>query len=282
MKLLRTCEEMTRWADEQRAHGRSIGLVPTMGYLHDGHASLMDRLRPECDLLVVSIYVNPLQFAPHEDLDTYPRNTEGDLKVCEAHGVDAVFLPDALYPDDFTTVVHVKQVSDGLCGNRGPQYFQGIATAVARLFGVTRATCSCFGEKDYQQLMVIRRMVRDLAFDVRIVPAPLVRDPDGLAMSSRNAYLSAEDRQRGLTLSAALRTIQQGYEQGITDVQELLASARDVIDADFLDYLEIRDADNLQPLSVLDRPARALVAVMVGKTRLIDNMAVGPALAGAA
>jgi pantoate--beta-alanine ligase len=275
---LDTPNAMTNWARGRERHG-VIGLVPTMGFLHDGHASLMRRLRPLCDHLVVSVFVNPLQFGPNEDLDRYPRDPEGDLALCERESVDAVFMPTDLYPDGFATQVAVHGLTDGLCGAGRPGHFAGVTTVCARLFGLTRCRIATFGEKDFQQLMVLRRMVEDLALPVRIVPAPLVRDRDGLALSSRNKYLSADERRRGLTLHQALFGIADAVERGQTDVATLVAQARDTIHSDGIEYLEVVDARSLAPLTeVGDAPARALVAARYGSTRLIDNVAVGARL----
>ncbi len=280
MDILRSADEMSRWADARRKAGQTIGLVPTMGFLHDGHESLMRLVRPQCDALVVSIYVNPLQFGPTEDLSRYPRDEAGDLARCAAAGVDAVLLPSDLYPPGFATSVSVLGITDGLCGAARPGHFTGVATVVARLFGITRADVASFGEKDWQQLMVIRRMATDLAIPVRIVPGPLVRDADGLALSSRNTYLSPDERRRALSLSRALFAIRDAVltsPQG-TPVAELEALGRLILDVDRLDYLAVVDAESLAPIEVIDGPARALVAAFVGRTRLIDNVAVGPEL----
>lgn len=278
MDVLDTPSAMTNWARGRERHG-VIGLVPTMGFLHEGHASLMRRLRPLCDHLVVSIFVNPLQFGPDEDLDRYPRDPEGDLAMCERESVDAVFMPPDLYPDGFATQVAVHGLTDGLCGAGRPGHFEGVTTVVARLFGLTRCRVSTFGEKDFQQLMVLRRMVEDLALPVRIVPAPLVRDPDGLAMSSRNKYLSDEQRRRGLTLHRALHRIADAVDGGKTDVAAMVAAALATIESDGVEYLEVVDARSLSPLEQIgDAPARALVAARYGATRLIDNVAVGTPL----
>ncbi|MCB9678637.1 MAG: pantoate--beta-alanine ligase [Alphaproteobacteria bacterium] len=261
---------MTAWST---ARPGRIGFVPTMGFLHSGHVSLMQRLRPEVDRLVVSIFVNPLQFGPNEDLDRYPRDPEGDAAKCRAAGVDALFVPTDFYPSDFSTGVSVARLTEGLCGAKRPGHFDGVTTVVARLFGVTRCHVACFGEKDYQQLAVVRRMVRDLALPVEIVGAPLIRDHDGLALSSRNKYLTADDRPRALSLHHALFAMRDAREAGQTDVPALLALGRSVLQADREDYLQIVDADSLEPLQTVDRPARALVAAFVGQTRLIDNVA---------
>jgi pantoate--beta-alanine ligase len=255
-----------------RARGLRVGFVPTMGFLHAGHTSLMDLARRRCDRLVVSIFVNPLQFEPGEDLAVYPRDPEGDSDKCAEHGADLLFMPPELYPPGFSTSVRVKGLSEGLCSLRRPNHFEGVTTVVARLFGVVQPSVAVFGEKDYQQLAVLRRMVRDLAMPIEIVGGPLVRDADGLALSSRNKYLGPEDRRRALSLSRALLAMR---ESGLTRVDELIALGREELDVDRLDYLEVLDAEDLQPLSVVDRPARALVAAVVGKPRLLDNLALG-------
>lgn len=262
------------------ADGRRIGLVPTMGALHPGHASLMDQLRPRCDVLVVSIYVNPLQFGPSEDLSRYPRTLDADLALCAARGVDAVFAPADLYPDGFSTAVAVHGLTDGLCGASRPGHFEGVATVCARLFGLTRASVACFGEKDFQQLMVLRRMVEDLAIPVTIVPGALVRDADGLALSSRNRYLTDADRARALTVPRSLFAMRDAAAAGERSVAALRDLGRAQLDCDRLDYLEVVDARTLRPLDHLgDAPARALVAAFLGKTRLIDNVGLGAPLA---
>ncbi len=273
MRVFTDAQAMTAWAVAQRSAGRSIGLVPTMGYLHRGHGSLMDIARQRCSDTIVSIYVNPLQFGPNEDLDRYPRDRDGDLELCRQHGVGAVFLPRTLYEDGFATQVTVAGLSEGLCGAARPTHFAGVTTVVARLFGITRPHLAVFGEKDYQQLAVIRCMTRDLAMGIEIVGGALIRDDDGLAMSSRNRYLSADDRKRALSLHRSLLAMQRSPA---TEIATLLQVGLGVLDADRLDYLEVVDADTLEPLSQLDRPARALVAAQVGSTRLIDNLALGP------
>ena len=268
-------EAMRAWAREHRKPRARIGFVPTMGFLHAGHRSLMERLRPEVDRLVVSIYVNPLQFGPEEDLDRYPRDPEGDATLCRDAGVDVLFVPESLYPTGFATSVSVHGLTDGLCGASRPGHFEGVATVCARLFGLTGCTHAAFGEKDYQQLAVIRRMVDDLALDPVIVGCPLVRDEHGLALSSRNKYLSDAERSRARSLSQALFAI-RGDAATDPDVASLLGKGAAIVDADRLEYLEIVDAESLEPLDRLSaqRPARALIAAHYGATRLIDNVAV--------
>jgi pantoate--beta-alanine ligase len=275
MQTIRTFADVQAWANAAHADGARIGFVPTMGFLHAGHVSLMRRLRPVVDRLVVSIYVNPLQFGPNEDLDTYPRDPEGDAAKCREAGADVLFMPPDLYPDGFVTSVAVDRLTDGLCGASRPGHFDGVTTVVARLINLVRADVACFGEKDFQQLAVIRRMVRDLAMPVEIVGAPLIRDEDGLALSSRNKYLSREERSRALSLYRALLAMRDTYEGGERDADRLVAEGRARLDVDRLDYLSLVDASSLEPLKTVDRPARALVAAAVGRTRLIDNMGIG-------
>lgn len=276
MQTLASNEALRSRTRAWRQAGLRVGFVPTMGFLHAGHTSLMDLARARCDRLVVSLFVNPLQFGAGEDLDTYPRDAAGDAAKCQEHGVDVLFVPDAFYPAGFGTGVSVADLTDGLCGARRPGHFDGVTTVVARLFGLVTPHVAVFGEKDFQQLAVIRRMVRDLAMDIEVVGGPLIRDADGLAFSSRNAYLSAEQRARGLSLSQALGAMAEAVQEGERDVETLLALGRSRLQADRVDYLEVRDALDLGPLTRVERPARAMVAGYFGQTRLIDNVALEP------
>lgn len=279
MRTITDTAQMMAEARALRAAGQRIGFVPTMGFLHHGHTSLMRQARPLCDTLVVSIYVNPLQFAPTEDLDRYPRDPVGDLAQCEEAGVDLVFMPGELYAPEHSTRVRVSGVSEGLCSGTRPHFFEGVATVVARLFGLVKPHVAVFGEKDYQQLRVIQQMVADLAMDIDVVGGPLVRDGDGVALSSRNAYLSPEERVRARSLHRALFAMRDAARQGERDVGALLERGRALLDVDALDYLEVRDGLSLRPLTELpelpERPPRALVAAFVGRTRLIDNTGLG-------
>lgn len=269
---LSSAPEVTEWAEAERAAGRRIGFVPTMGFLHEGHRSLMRLLRPQVDRLVVSIYVNPLQFAPGEDFDAYPRDPQGDAEICRSEGVDLLFLPTELYPAGFETRISVPALDRSLCSESRPHFFTGVATVVHRLFRVVRPHLAAFGEKDYQQLAILRRMVHDLDMSVQIVGGPVVREEGGLAMSSRNAYLSPEQRGRALSLSRALRAVREAARAGQTDTGELLRIGRAEIDVDRLEYLTIVDCDSLQPLERLQGRGRVAIAAVVGRTRLIDNM----------
>ena len=252
-----------------RSGGQRIGFVPTMGFLHEGHLSLMRLARAQCDHLVVSIYVNPLQFGPNEDLDRYPRDPEGDAAKCMSMGVDTLFLPETLYADGHSTTVSVSGLTAGLCGASRPGHFDGVTTVVARLFGLVQPHAAIFGEKDYQQLAVIRRMVRDLCLPVEIIGGELVRDEDGLALSSRNKFLDTESRARALSLRRTLLTMRDHPSR---EVSARLSAGRGVLEVDKVDYLEIVHPDTLTPLHEIDGPARALVAAWIGKTRLIDNL----------
>jgi pantoate--beta-alanine ligase len=274
MRIITDPIELQQEALARRARGERIGFVPTMGYLHAGHTSLMDLARPRCDWLVVSIYVNPLQFGPDEDLDRYPRDPQGDAAKCAAAGTDVLFMPTSLYPVDHGTRVLVTGLTEGLCGSSRPGHFDGVTTVVSRLFGLVQPSLAVFGEKDFQQLAVLRRMTRDLALPIEVVGGPLVRDADGLALSSRNRYLSTAGRARGRTLHQALFAIRDtvAASPGPLPTAPLLEQARAALSVDLVDYLDIRHPDTLERLDTIDGPAHAFVAAMVGQTRLIDNV----------
>lgn len=266
----------------ERARGRTIGFVPTMGALHAGHAALLDEARRRADLVVCSIFVNPKQFAPGEDLSRYPRRLEDDRALCEACGVDVLFAPgaDEVYPPGFDTQVRAGRLASILEGASRPGHFDGVLTVVALLFAVVQPHFAVFGEKDFQQLALVKRMVRDLRLTVEIVPMPVIRDVDGLALSSRNAYLSKDDRARAPALSRALMAAQDEAQRGVTDIARLTAAARGMLAATagvVVDYVEVRDPRTLEPLATLDRDARVLIAARLGGVRLIDN---GPVFAG--
>lgn len=257
--------------------GKTIGFVPTMGALHEGHASLIRRARTENDLLVVSVFVNPAQFGPTEDLDRYPRDVPRDTALCEREKVDLLFLPRVadIYPPGFDTFVAPGRAAEGLCGASRPDLFRGAATVVLKLFNIVSPTRAYFGEKDYQQLAVIRQMATDLDLDVEIVPCPTVREADGLAMSSRNALLSPGGREAAAVLSRALREIARTRANGERRVSALRERGLAVLGAEPAftpEYLEIRDAGTLDPIETCDRPAVALVAGRIGSVRLIDNV----------
>jgi pantoate--beta-alanine ligase len=254
-------------------------LVPTMGALHAGHAALIDAARARAGkngTVIVSIFVNPTQFGPNEDLAKYPRTLEADLELCAAHGADAVFAPAAqeMYPPGDSTFIEETTLARGLCGAQRPGHFRGVCTVVAKLFNILRPDAAIFGEKDYQQLAVIRRMARDLFLGIEIVGHPTVRESDGLAMSSRNRYLSAEDRQRAAAFPAALK---QATEE--PDPRSIATRANELITqgtGSAPEYVELVDAEKLEPLASLDRPAVLAAAVKIGETRLIDNVRLAP------
>ena len=270
---------MSAWTETARAQGERIALVPTMGALHAGHLSLLAEARRCAQRVVLSIFVNPMQFGPQEDLAKYPRDLAGDLAKAASVGCDLAFVPEAasMYGPGYQTAIDVREVSQGLCGARRPGHFVGVATVVCKFFNIVRPHVAFFGEKDFQQLAVIRRMVTDLNMPVEIVGLPTVREPDGLAMSSRNAYLSPADRQRAKALYAGLSAAKALVDKGERRASVLLAAATTEIAArvDRIDYLELRAADDLQPLQTIDRPAVMLVAAFLGGTRLIDNLRLG-------
>ncbi len=283
---LRTKAELRSALAEARRAGRTVGLVPTMGYLHEGHLSLIRAARAECDLVVMSLFVNPTQFGAGEDLDRYPREEERDLRLAGEAGADLVFAPtvEEVYPDGldrFAGAVEVTgpltSVLDGDPSRRGPEHFHGVTTVVAKLFNLVGPDVAYFGQKDAQQAVVIRRMVRDLDFPVRIEVLPTVREPDGLAMSSRNAYLGREDRERATALHRALAAAERGARAGSL-AAGLEAGGRELAAAAIEpEYLEARDAENLEPVNQLgERPVLVAVAARVGAARLIDNVLIDP------
>jgi pantoate--beta-alanine ligase len=279
-KIIESISEMRRESRLLRVHTRRVALVPTMGYLHRGHVSLLEAARRTADVVVLSIFVNPSQFGPNEDLARYPRDLDGDVKKAESAGTDLVFTPTAeeMYPAGYQTWVDVRELSKGLCGDRRPGHFVGVATVVLKLLQIVEPEVAFFGEKDYQQLQVIRRMARDLNVPVEIVGLPLVREPDGLAMSSRNAYLSSDERAHALSLSRALFAARDAWRAGERDAGRITAAARAILDGGGvrLDYLELRDAASLATVDgAVSSPAVLAVAAFVGRTRLIDNVVMG-------
>jgi len=280
--VLRTVADVKDWTAGLRREGRQLALVPTMGYLHEGHLSLIREGRRRADAVAVSIFVNPTQFGPREDLSRYPRDFEGDVAKCASAGAQAIFAPESpgvMYPGGYQTYVEVTDVSQGLCGARRPGHFRGVATIVTQLLCLFRPEVALFGEKDYQQLQVIRALNRDLHLGADIVGMPTVREPDGLAMSSRNAYLSPEERQRALSLSRGLRAAQALLREGTRESGALVGAVRRELEAAGLreDYVELVDAERLTPLASVapGQHARLLVAAFSGTTRLIDNMPLG-------
>ncbi len=279
MRIINTAEEMQRTALALRAAGRKIGLVPTMGFLHAGHASLLDVCRPECDVLAVSIFVNPTQFGPNEDLDKYPRDFEHDCELCEKHGADIVFAPtpETIYAPDHSTWVVEEVLSKPLCGRTRPIHFRGVATVVTKLFNLTQAQVAVFGRKDAQQALIIERMVRDLNMPIRIIVAPLVRDEDKVALSSRNRYLSAGEREAARAISRSLLAAENALVVGgaaaaageAEKVRAAISAAGGTVD-----YVEALDADTLSGVTAGSRRVLLAAAAWFGATRLIDNIMV--------
>jgi pantoate--beta-alanine ligase len=280
VKIITSIIEMQQTSLALKREGKRVAFVPTMGFLHEGHASLLREGRRRGDVLLLSIFVNPIQFGPNEDLERYPRNLEGDCAIARACGVDILFTPTAaeMYPSGFQTSIRVRDLALPLCGASRPGHFDGVATVVTKLFNICQPDLALFGTKDFQQLAVIRRMAADLSQPVEIVGMPIVREADGLAMSSRNAYLSAAERQSALCLSRAIRTVRERYAAGEHDAKKLLAAARELIAAEpaaTIDYLELRDAATLETVQTLSDTTLLALAVKIGTTRLIDNTLLG-------
>jgi pantoate--beta-alanine ligase len=276
MDVISTPREMQAWADGVRLNGERIGLVPTMGYLHEGHISLVEVARRHAQRCVASIFVNPLQFGANEDLARYPRDLERDSTMLQQAGVDVLFHPeaDAMYPPRFQTEVVVREVTQGLCGAARPGHFRGVTTVVAKLFNAVKPHVAVFGMKDFQQCVTVRRMVRDLDFDVEVLAAPIVREPDGMAMSSRNAYLSQGERTAAVCLVRSLKAAEELVRNGERRAPAVLAAVRAVISEEPLariDYVELVDPETLLAVETVDRSALLALAVFIGRTRLIDN-----------
>ena len=276
MKIATTIAEVRAQVREWKQQGLTVGLVPTMGYLHEGHASLVKTSVQQCDRTVASVFLNPTQFGPGEDLETYPRDFEHDCALLTECGCDMVFHPEVseMYPDGFATFVEVQsEMPRQLCGKTRPIHFRGVCTVVSKLFNIVTPDKAFFGQKDAQQLAIIRKMVRDLNFDIEIVGCPIIREEDGLAKSSRNTYLSPEERKAALCLSKAVKAGQEAIHAGIL-AEELLGKMRAVIEAEPLakiDYVSMVDALTMQPVEKADRSVLVAMAVYIGKTRLIDN-----------
>lgn len=287
MKVARTVEEIRSAVAQARSgSARRVGLVPTMGALHGGHYSLIDAARRECDFVVVSIFVNPAQFGPDEDLRRYPRTLEADLAGCEARGVGAVFTPapESMYPEPFSTTVHVAALTEGLCGRGRPGHFDGVATVVTKLFNIVLPDVAYFGAKDYQQAVVVRRMAADLNMPLRVEVCPTLRESDGVAMSTRNAYLSDEQRRQAPALVESLRLARRLVGRGRRDAGEVIEQMRRNIarmaPLAEIDYVRIVDPDSLADVQTIGGPVVAALAVTFPSARLIDNMRIDPAVPG--
>ncbi len=279
MKTVHTINEVIQQVAEWRAQGATVGLVPTMGYLHEGHQSLIARSVSENNKTVVSVFVNPMQFAPSEDLESYPRDLAADEKLCEASGADLIFNPEPqeMYSDGFCSYINMDGPSQGLCAKTRPTHFKGVCTVVGKLFNIVLPDRAYFGQKDAQQLAVIKRMVKDLNFSVKVIGCPIIREDDGLAKSSRNTYLNEQERKAALILSKTLKMGQELIKSGTTDSSELISAMEENIKTEPLakiDYIEIVGADDMQPKTVIDGNTLVAMAVYIGKTRLIDNFIV--------
>lgn len=276
MKVVKTVKEVRDIVREWRKEGLSVGLVPTMGFLHEGHGSLIKKSVSECDRTVVSVFVNPIQFGPTEDLEAYPRDLEHDKALVEACGGDLIFNPEPeeMYPDHFTSFIDTTETTELLCGAVRPIHFRGVCTVVGKLFNIVCPDKAYFGQKDAQQLATIHRFVRDLNFGIEIVPCPIIREEDGLAKSSRNTYLNAEERQAALILSKSLNLGKAAIEAGEKDAQKVIGIIKKNLETEPLarvDYVEVVDFENIQRVEKIEGEVLVAIAVYIGKTRLIDN-----------
>lgn len=276
MKIAVTIKEVREQVKEWKKQGLSVGLVPTMGYLHEGHKSLIDRAVAENDKVVVSVFVNPMQFGPTEDLESYPRDMDRDAALCEDAGADLIFHPEPseMYEDDFSSFVDMNTLTGGLCGKTRPIHFRGVCTVVAKLFNIVTPDRAYFGQKDAQQLAVIRHMVSDLSYGIEIVGCPIIREEDGLAKSSRNTYLNPEERKAALILSQSLNEGKKLVEAGEKDASKIKKVITDKINTEPLakiDYVEVVDWKTLEPVETIEGTILTAIAVYIGKTRLIDN-----------
>jgi pantoate--beta-alanine ligase len=281
MEIISVVKNMQARSDKMRREGKTVVLVPTMGFLHEGHLSLIREGQKYGDELVVSIFVNPAQFGPGEDLETYPRDFDRDIELLRKESVNAVFSPDAeeMYGENFQTFVELEKLPKHLCGLSRPVFFRGVATVVTKLFNIVKPHVAVFGEKDYQQLTVIRKMVSDLNFDIKIVGARTIRETGGLAMSSRNTYLNSKQRMSALALNKSLKKAQELVENGLKDAAGIIEKATEIIQSHpetEIDYIVVCDPETLDDMTTIDRPARMALAVKVGKARLIDNMLLKP------
>ena len=276
MQIVSTVEEVRKQVKKWREEGLSVGLVPTMGYLHEGHKSLIDKAVEQNDRVVVSVFVNPIQFGPNEDLATYPRDLERDAALCENAGANLIFHPEPenMYESDFCSFIDMDGLTKGLCGKTRPTHFRGVCTVVGKLFNIVEPDRAYFGQKDAQQLAVIRRMVRDLNFDLEVIGCPIIREDDGLAKSSRNTYLSKEERKAAVILHKGLLRCEELVKAGEKSAATVKQAITEIIESEPLakiDYVEIVNFDNIETIETIDGSILAAVAVYIGKTRLIDN-----------
>ena len=276
MEIVKTIKEVRQQVKQWKKDGLSIGLVPTMGYLHEGHKSLIDKAVTENDRVVVSVFVNPIQFGPNEDFKTYPRNMDNDKKLCESSGASLIFNPEPseMYFENKSTNVDVGGLTEVLCGAKRPGHFSGVCIVVSKLFNIVSPGRAYFGEKDAQQLAVIKRMVRDLNFDIKVIGCPIIREKDGLAKSSRNTNLSQEERQAALVLEKSLKQAEKLLENGVKDtllVKKLIEEQLNKEPLAKIDYVEIVDSESLKPVKEINKTVLIAIAVFIGKIRLIDN-----------
>jgi pantoate--beta-alanine ligase len=281
MRIIESIPEMQQAAEGWRGEGKKIALVPTMGYLHEGHLELMRAVRPQSDVLVISIFVNPAQFGPGEDFERYPRDLERDIRLATETGVDIAFIPQVndMYPEGYQTFVNVTEVTGPLCGRSRPAFFRGVTTVVTKLFNIVKPHVAIFGEKDFQQLVTIRRMVQDLDMDIEIIGHPILREADGVAMSSRNAYLTPEQRRKAIRLNRSLREAQTLVQGGDKTGEAILKKVREVLaegDEVRIDYTQLCDPMTLQEVTQITGPTLLALAVHVGVARLIDNSILNP------
>jgi pantoate--beta-alanine ligase len=281
IEIITAVKDMQKRSDKMRCQGKTIVFVPTMGFLHEGHLSLIREGKKHGDDMVVSIFVNPTQFGPSEDLETYPKDLKRDLDLLQKEGVNAVFTPDAdeIYGKKYQTYVELEKLPNHLCGLSRPVFFKGVATVVTKLFNIVKPHVTIFGQKDYQQLTVIRQMVRDLNLDIEVIGAPTVRESGGLAMSSRNTYLTPDQRISALSLNKSLQKAQTLVENGLKDADKIINTAAELIRSHpetEIDYITICDPETLDDMKTIDKPALMALAVKIGKARLIDNMILNP------
>ena len=277
MKIFTTIDEIRAWSNEHKRGGKTVGFVPTMGYLHRGHVSLIEASVEENNYTIVSIFVNPTQFGPNEDLDKYPRDITKDTETTKNAGVDVLFVPlvNEIYPKDYSTFVNVEEISDYLCGSTRLNHFKGVATVVTKLFNICNPTKAYFGQKDYQQAVVIKRMVRDLNMDLSVVVCPIVREADGLAMSSRNVYLSHEERAQSLSINISLKMASKLVDLGERNTVNLIEKVTSILEESDLisvEYVEVVDVKSLHRVNKIESTAVLAIAVKIGRTRLIDNI----------
>jgi pantoate--beta-alanine ligase len=280
MKVIKSVSEIHEFASKLKNENKKIAFVPTMGFLHDGHLSLVREAKKHGDILILSIFVNPKQFGENEDLDKYPRDLERDLSLCEKEGVDIVFTPtkNDFYDENFQTNISVQKITQTLCGLSRPTHFDGVTTVVLKLFNVVRADVAIFGQKDFQQYLVIKQMVDDLFHPTRIIIAPIVREKDGLAMSSRNKYLSDEERENARVLSKSLQNAKKLIESGEKNSEKIISEIKEQINSvpSKIDYIEIKDQSTLENIQKIKNPIVIALAVFIGNTRLIDNILIEP------